>query len=95
MALIVDHLHRILSRSFGNDGKHTYKITYILMYNMTVTWTIITKFTFEQQPFAKNSYTIFHENLTDHLVTETRSLIDVKVGGHGLFLLHKEHLKLL
>ena len=45
--------------------------------------------------FAKNSYTKFHENLTDYLVTDTRSLIDGQVGGHGLFLLHKEHLKLL
>jgi len=42
------------------------------MYSMTVTWPIITKLTFEQQLFAKNSYTKFHENLTDHLVTDTR-----------------------
>jgi len=53
------------------------------------------KLTLEQQLFAKSSYTRFHENLTDHLVTDTRSPIDRQVGGHGLFLLHKEHLKLL
>jgi hypothetical protein len=62
---------------------------------MTITQPIITKLTFEQQLFAKNSYTKFHENLTDHLVTDTRSLIDGQVDAHGLFLLHKEHLKLL
>ena len=62
---------------------------------MTVTWPVITKLTSERQLFAKNSYTKFHENLTDHLVTDTRSLTDGQVGGHDLFLLHKEHLKLL
>jgi len=72
VALIGYHLHRIISRSVGNDGKCKYKITYVLMYSMTVTWPIITKLTFEQQLFAKNSYTKFHENLTDHLVTDTR-----------------------
>jgi len=46
------------------------------MYSMTVTQIIIMKLTFEQQLFAKSSYTKFHENLTDHLVTDTRSLID-------------------
>ena len=65
------------------------------MYSMTVTWPIITKLTFEWQLFAKISYTKFHENLTGHLVTATRSLIDGQVGGLGLFLLHKEHLKFL
>jgi hypothetical protein len=68
---------------------------------MTVTWLIITKLTFERQFFAKNSYTKFHENLTDHLIADARSLTDGQVGGHGLqirrtlILLHKEHLKLL
>jgi len=70
MALIGDHLHRILSRSVGTDGKCKYKITYVLYYSMTVTRPIITKLTFELQLFAKNSYTKFPENLTDHLVTD-------------------------
>jgi hypothetical protein len=79
----------------GNEGKCKYDIVYALTYSITISWPIITKLTFEQQLFAKNSYTKFHENLTDHLVTDTMSLIDGQVGGHGLCVFHKEHLKLL
>jgi hypothetical protein len=51
---------------------------------MTVTAPIFVKFKLGRQLFVKKSYTEFHENPTNHLVTGTTSDTNTRTDGHGI-----------